>query len=129
MESRAPGAGPGHHLPAGRRAGGPRAGSRSGRAAPMLLESRPRRQGHRTSCSLRLELVEDRERIVDGELPEVTEPRLVGEFPRLRLAHRGPDAGTALGERCRHAVEGADRIEKLTERIDVLLHPRRATHL
>src|SRR5438046_8145853 len=63
------------------------------------------------------------------ELPEVTEPCLVGEFPRLRLAHRGPDAGTALSERCRHAVEGADRVEKLPERVDVLLHPRRAAHL
>src|SRR6266567_1216169 len=61
------------------------------------------------------------ERVLDGQLAEVSETRQGRHAADIAFAHPGAVARPVIGERARHALQSADRVKKLAQRVDVFL--------
>src|SRR5262249_14573590 len=71
--------------------------------------------------TLRPQFEQSREVVLDWQPCKVRETRRGGQFARLGLAHRYADARTVMGKRRGHAVQRADRVGHLAQRLDIVL--------
>src|SRR2546426_5657066 len=104
----------------------PHVAPHSERTAPLSdrvlpRPAKPETSGSTAKRSLDPDLEILIERILDGQLAEVSETRQGRHAAHVGFAHSGAIACPVIGERARHALQGADGVEKLAQRVDVFL--------